>query len=71
MVRCRSVKTFLFDSGFILMNWKHPFVNKQLKWPLYMPLMPLVIVSSDDTLSQHKLKLISSMNFKNYDSRPQ
>jgi hypothetical protein len=42
-----------------------------VKWPLDLPLMPLAIVSPNDTLSQQKLKLIPAFGVKDDDSRPE
>jgi hypothetical protein len=58
-------------SVLILLPWKHPSINKQLEWPLDLPLTPLVIVSSNDTLSQQKLKLIPASGVEKDDSRPE
>jgi hypothetical protein len=54
----------------ILLPWKRPSIHKQLKWPLDLPLMPLVIISSNATLSQQKLKLIPASDLEDDDSRP-
>jgi hypothetical protein len=58
-------------SVLILLPWQHPSIHKQLKWPLDLPLTPLVIVSPDDTLSQQKLKLIPALGVEDDDSRPE
>jgi hypothetical protein len=55
----------------ILLPWKLPSIYKQLKWPLDLPLMPLVIVSPNDTPSQQKLKLIPASGVEDDDSRPE
>ena len=55
----------------ILLPWKQPSIYKQVKWPLDLPLMPLVIVSPNDTLSQQKLKLIPASDLEDDDSRPE
>lgn len=59
------------QSVLIRLPWKHPSIHKQLKWPLDLPLMPLVIVSPNDTLSQQKLKLIPASGVEDDDSRPE
>ena len=58
-------------SVLILLPWKRPSIHKQVKWPLDLPLMPVVIVSPDDTLSQQKLKLIPASGVEDDDSRPE
>jgi hypothetical protein len=55
----------------ILLLWKRPSIHKQVKWPLDLPLMPPVIVSPDDTLSQQKLKLVPASDVEDDDSRPE
>jgi hypothetical protein len=55
----------------ILVPWKRPSIHKQMKWPLDLPLIPLVIVSPDDTLSEQKLKLVPASDVEDDDSRPE
>jgi hypothetical protein len=55
----------------ILLPWKQPSIHKQLKWPLDLPLMPLVIVSPNDALSHQKFKLIPASGVEDDDSRPE
>jgi hypothetical protein len=55
----------------ILQPWKCSSIRKQVKWPLDLPLMPLVIVLSDDTPPQQKLKLIPALGVEDDDSRPE
>ena len=71
MVRCRSSQDLPVQSVPILLPWKRSFIHKQAKRPLDLPLMPLVIVSPDDTLSQQKLKLIPASGAEDDDSRPE
>jgi hypothetical protein len=59
------------QSVLILRPWKRPSIHKQFKWPLELPLMPLVIVLPNDTLSQQKLKPIPALDVEDGDSRPQ
>jgi hypothetical protein len=54
----------------ILLPWKRPAIHKQSKWPLDLPLMPLVIVLPNDTLSQQELKLILALGMEDDNSRP-
>jgi hypothetical protein len=58
-------------SVLILPPWKRLSTHKQVKWPLDLPLMPVVIVSPNDTLSQQKLKLIPALGVEDDDSRPE
>jgi hypothetical protein len=55
----------------VLLTWKRPSIHKQVKWPLDLPLMPPLIVSPDDALSQQKLKLVPASGVKDDDSRPE
>ena len=71
MVRCRSARDLPVRSVPVLLPWKRPSIHEQLKRPLDLPLMPLVIVSPDDTLSQQKLKLIPASDVEDDDARPE
>jgi|GEM_PF-5251800 len=59
------------QSVLILLPWKHSSLHKQLKWSLDLPLMSLIIVAPNDTLSQQKLKLIPALDVEDNDSRPE
>jgi hypothetical protein len=64
-------QNLLILSVLILLPWKRPSIHKQFKWPLDLPLMPLVIVSPNDTPSQQKLKLIPALGVEDDDPRPE
>jgi hypothetical protein len=53
------------------MPWEYPLIQKQAKWPLDLPLLLVVIVSPNDTLSQQKLKLIAALGVEDNDARPE
>ena len=54
----------------LLLLLEHSLICKQAKWLLDLPLMPPVIVSPDDMLSQEKPKLIPASGVEDDDSRP-
>jgi len=55
----------------LLLLWEHPFIYKQAKRPLDLPLTLPVIVLPDDLLSHQKPELILSLGMEDDHPRPE